>query len=109
VTTQAGDTELGGHDGGLSADVDAIQRIDTVPRILEGICRRRSALCPQVVAEDCGDLFARGCGSIAAATGNPLDFHNVAALSDWAKALLLLNKSQKGIKSKISLAGQFGM
>ncbi|MGM4921633.1 hypothetical protein AB8A31_01870 [Tardiphaga sp. 804_B3_N1_9] len=84
---------MAGMTGDFQADVEAIPRIDAVPRILDVICRTM------------GEGFARRSLSRTAMNSSRAPaadqsqsppetcFLNAAALSDRAKALVLLNKS----------------
>jgi hypothetical protein len=81
--------------GDFQADVEAIPRIDAVPRNLEVICRtmgvgfarrswpRTAMNSSRAPAADQSQSLPETC------------FLNVAALSDRAKVLVLLNKSPK--------------
>jgi hypothetical protein len=79
--------------GDFQADVEAIPRIDAVPRILEVICRttglgfaRRSW--PRTAMNS-----SRAPAADQSQSPPETRFLNAAALSDRAKALVLLNKS----------------
>jgi hypothetical protein len=77
----------------FQADVEAIPRIDTVPRILEMICRTTGVGFARRSWPRTAMNSARAPAAYQSQSPPETCFLNAAASSDRAKALVLLNKS----------------